>query len=62
MKDDLGKKLKALRVYEGWTQFDLGEKLGVCKDAVKFWEMGRHTPGIRNMKKIRDLFESAGIK
>ena len=62
MWDDLGIKLKMLREHEGWTQFDLSEKLGVCKDAVKFWEMGRNTPSIRNRKKIRDLLEKAGIR
>jgi transcriptional regulator with XRE-family HTH domain len=62
MEKPLNTKMRELREYEGWTQFDLSEKLNVSIASIKGWETGDHTPTIRNRKKIRDLCDRAGIK
>lgn len=54
-------RLKDLRIEKGWNQSDLAEKLGVSMDSIKLWESGRHNPGIKNAKKVRDILEEAGI-
>lgn len=37
----IGEKIKALRKSMGFTQTELGEKVGVKKNAVSKWECGR---------------------
>lgn len=37
----LGEKIRALRKQAGWTQTELGQRLGVQKNAVSKWECGR---------------------
>ncbi len=49
-------KIKELREDRGWTQSDLAVEMLVSLDSIKGWEKGRSNPGIRNRKKLRDLF------
>ena len=55
----VGEKIKALRKEKGLTQTELGEKLGVQKNAVSKWETGRvdDIPG----SKIRAMAALFGV-
>ena len=38
-------EIKAIRAALGITQPELAEKMGVSRDAVASWEIGRNAPG-----------------
>ena len=53
-----GKKIKELRTSKGWTQEELGNKVGVNRAAVNKWETGR----VQNIKrstiaKLAEVFD-----
>lgn len=52
---EVGRRLRAARVYAGLTAKALGEKLGSSEPTVKRWESGR--PGERNraVMKVRQM-------
>jgi putative transcriptional regulator len=50
--------LKDLRVAKGWTQADLGDRLGVSRQAVIAIEADKHSPSLDLAFKIAVLFES----
>ncbi len=51
------KTIRALRQANGWTQFELALKVGVQPQAVYFWESGRRTPQVFQLRKLGELFE-----
>ena len=51
-------KLIGLRKNRGWSQEELGEKLGVTRQTVSKWELGSTTP---EMEKIAAMSEIFGI-
>lgn len=49
--------LEYLRKRKGWTQTELGDKLGVSTGVIAHWEHGRRQPNTMEMVgKIADLF------
>ena len=56
---DIGEKIKRLRVERGWTQQDLGDRIGVQKAAINKYEIG----SVVNLKQktIRALSEVFGV-
>ncbi|WP_122465042.1 helix-turn-helix transcriptional regulator [Brevundimonas lutea] len=50
-------RVKALRSERGWTQTDLGERLGVSRYAVLAIETGKHRPSLDLAFKIAALFD-----
>ena len=52
-----GEKLKELRVEKSLSQRKLGEILGVCNQAVSFWETGSREPDLDAIIKIADFFD-----
>lgn len=50
-------KMKKLRQDKGYTQEELGNKLGVTGDYINMIENGRRTPSFKLAKNIADLFE-----
>ena len=57
MKDNLfGKNLKNLRFGEGRFQRALGERVGVCNQAVSFWESGSREPDLDMLVKLAEVF------
>lgn len=52
----LGKTIKELRVAQGLSQRQLGEKLDVCNQTVSFWEGGKREPDLDTLIKIADYF------
>jgi transcriptional regulator with XRE-family HTH domain len=49
--------IRALRQSRNWTQFDLALKVGVQPQAVYFWESGRRTPLVPQLRKLGLIFE-----
>ena len=52
-----GKKLKDLRMENGLTQRELGEKLGYCNQTVSFWESGRREPDLDALVAVAKFFD-----
>ncbi|MCQ4862738.1 helix-turn-helix domain-containing protein [Pseudoflavonifractor phocaeensis] len=51
-----GDILQELRKDKGWTQAELGNKLGVSKSAIGSYELGISEPSFENLIKIAELF------
>jgi putative transcriptional regulator len=49
-------RLRILRAENGWSQADLGERLGVSRQAVNAIETGKHDPSLPLAFRIADLF------
>ena len=63
----LGRRIAMLRKNQGWTQEQLGEKVGVSAQAVSKWENDLACPDISTLPVLADLFgittdELLGIK
>lgn len=50
--------LRVLRAERNWSQADLGERLGVSRQAVNAIETGKHDPSLPLAFRIARLFES----
>ncbi|MEX5936051.1 helix-turn-helix domain-containing protein [Mammaliicoccus sciuri] len=55
MNNDLGRKLKNIRLYNGLTQEEFGDKFLVTKSLVSKWESGRNKPNPDRLKKIAEF-------
>lgn len=49
-------RLKVLRAEHGWTQQDLGERLGVSRQAVNALETEKHDPSLDLAYRIAAVF------
>lgn len=49
-------KLMNLRKSRGWSQEELGEKLGVTRQTVSKWELGATTPEMEKLAAMSELF------
>jgi putative transcriptional regulator len=52
-------RLKELRAARGWTQADLGERLGVSRQAIIAIESDKHDPSLDLAYRIAALFGEA---
>jgi putative transcriptional regulator len=50
-------RLRVLRAELGWSQAELGTRLGVSRQAVNAIETGKHDPSLPLAFKIARLFE-----
>lgn len=53
---DFAEKLTELRKSRGWSQEDLGERLGVTRQTVSKWELGATTPEMEKLAAMSKLF------
>lgn len=53
----VAKNISELRVANGLTQFELGEKINYSDKAVSKWERGESVPDAYVLKKLADIFE-----
>lgn len=51
-----GTVLRQLRIEEGLSQRQLGKQLGVCNQAVSFWENGQREPDFDTLVEIAKYF------
>lgn len=49
-------RLMALRRQKGWSQEELGEKIGVTRQTVSKWELGSTTPEMEKLLALSELF------
>lgn len=49
-------RLRVLRAEHGWSQADLGERLGVSRQAINAIETGKHDPSLPLAFRIARLF------
>ncbi len=52
-------RLRELRQQQGWTQAELGQRLGVSRQAVNALESGKHDPSLDLAFRIAALFNQA---
>lgn len=55
MNNDLGRKLKNIRLQNGLTQEEFGDRFLGTKSLVSKWESGRNKPNPERLKKIADF-------
>jgi transcriptional regulator with XRE-family HTH domain len=48
--------IRELREAQGWTQLELGNKLGVTPVTVYNWERGQHMPTALQLRAIARVF------
>ncbi|MBN1521012.1 MAG: helix-turn-helix transcriptional regulator [Candidatus Aureabacteria bacterium] len=51
-----GKNLKKLRLYAGYNQRQVAQKLGVSVSTISSWENGKKLPYGKNLQKVIDFF------
>ena len=49
-------RLRVLRAERGWSQADLGERIGVSRQAVNAVETGKHDPSLLLAFRIAQVF------
>ena len=52
--NELGARIKSLRIEAGYTQPQLAEKIGVSKAVISFWENGVNEPKAKCFKVSTD--------
>ncbi len=52
----IGENIARLRKEKGWTQAELGDKLGVSNQAVSKWELGMTMPDVMLLPTLADTF------
>lgn len=52
----LAEKIMTLRKQNGWSQEELGEKLGVSRQSISKWELGATIPDLDKVLKLGELF------
>lgn len=57
MNNILGMRLKNRRLSLKLTQGELGEKVGVRKEAISKWESGTRQPNPQTLKQLSDILE-----
>lgn len=53
----MNNRLRVLRAERAWSQADLGERLGVSRQAVNAIETGKHDPSLPLAFRIARLFD-----
>lgn len=52
----LGERIRTLRLQRGWTQQQLGDRLGVAGITISSWEKGRNSPTVATLGVIAEAF------
>ena len=50
-------RLKELRKDKNMTQVQLAEELGVSKETVAMWEIGKREPNFETLNRLSDIFD-----
>lgn len=50
-KETLSKTMRTARKKKGITREQIAERMGVCKETVRDWELGRRTPQLFNLER-----------
>ena len=52
--EDVGTRLKAVRMMHGWSQRELAKRAGVTNATISLIEQGRVSPSVGSLKKVLD--------
>ena len=55
--ENIAKRIKEIRIDNGLSQSEFGEKLFVSQDTVSLWERGKSLPSTEHIICIAKLFE-----
>ncbi len=55
--EDIGKRIKDLRLEHTMTQDDLAEQLHVTRQTVSAWECGKANPDVETLMRLASIFE-----
>ena len=53
---DLGKRIRELRLKQGWTQRELAQRIGIHKSVISYFELGERYPAYDKLLRIADTF------
>src|SRR5258708_14589452 len=53
---ELGTRLRGLREERGWSQREVGRRLGVLQSKLSKYESGTHQPSLRTMVRLAGLY------
>ncbi len=53
---ETGRRIRELRVKNGYTQKDLAERLYKSESAVRMWELGKSEPDIQSINSLAEIF------
>lgn len=56
-RNDILKKLKAIRMQKGFSQSGLAEKMGISQNTISQWENGERAPSVSMLKKLTVILE-----
>ena len=59
MRPGMQNRLRTLRLERGWSQTELGEKVGVSRQSIHSIEIGKYDPSLPLAFRIADLFGMA---
>lgn len=54
---ELGKNIKKFRLLKGWSQQQLGEKMGVSRQTITNWETDYRDPDLEKAFKLAEIFD-----
>lgn len=57
MNNNVSEQIKNLRIEKGWTQAELGEKLGYSPQTISAWERGQNQPDIQALTALANVFQ-----
>lgn len=56
MSEQIGKKLKQLRLDKGLTQQQVADKLEITRSTISNYEIGRRTPHLKDLQELAELY------
>ena len=59
MRPGMQNRLRTLRLERGWSQTELGERVGVSRQSIHSIEIGKYDPSLPLAFRIADLFGMA---
>ena len=55
-REELGRRLRRLRLLKGYTQEAVASDLGVCHTTLSAWECGEHAMTVDTLVSLADYF------
>ncbi len=56
-ENNIGKSIKACRLYARLSQVELAKKIGTSHAAISFWENGINIPNVADCIKMADVMQ-----
>lgn len=57
LAQQLGSRIRELRVMNGWTQKELAQRIGIHKSVISYFELGERFPAYDTLLRIADTFK-----